>query len=341
MATKDVPFTVTNGTTQAIVAQGTFSVDDATNEVVVISGTVGGQTISALSNFNGANNVLQKEFMRTQVGAPTYTYRVGSVSFEAGGVSYNLNGPGAFFPGRPFEPTRLISSDGNDIVVGLNAGSYVDPLCFTTGTKISTARGEMVVEDLRVGDLAVTAAGALRPIVWIGHREITAKSGSLAFNQQPVRVRAGASGRGLPSRDLFLSPGHPVLVGADADNAGGVLVPVMCLINGTTVTREPVASVTYWHVELDSHDILLAEGLPAESYIDGGDRAFFSEASDHALHNPDFVAPGWNGRCRPVAVDGPVVEAERLRLDAVFSGSLSEQCEWEPARLWCEPVSIA
>ncbi|MEE7456587.1 hypothetical protein MPAR168_01780 [Methylorubrum populi] len=203
--------------------------------------------------------------------------------------------------------------------------------CFVTGTLIRTSRGEVAVEDLQVGDRAVTASGALRPITWIGHREISAGGASLPFSQQPVRVRAGAFGHGLPARDLFLSPGHPVLVGADADNEGGALVPVMCLINGTTITREPVASVTYWHIELDAHDILLAEGLPAESYIDGGERAFFSEASDHALHNPDFVVPGWDGRCRPVAVDGPLVQAERLRLDAVFAGSLSAQCGWESA----------
>lgn len=202
-------------------------------------------------------------------------------------------------------------------------------VCFVTGTKIRTSRGEVAVEDLQVGDHAVTASGTLRPITWIGHREIIAKSGSLTFNQQPVRVRAGAFGGGQPVRDLSMSPGHPVLVGADADNEGGALVPVMCLINGTTITREPVANVTYWHIELDAHDILLAEGLPAESYIDGGDRAFFSEASDHALHNPDFVAPGWDGRCRPVALDGPLVEAERLRLDAVFTGSLNAQCGWD------------
>ncbi|MBD8909566.1 hypothetical protein MZTS_23445, partial [Methylorubrum zatmanii] len=90
----------------------------------------------------------------------------------------------------------------------------------------------------------------------------------------------------------------------------------------------------YWHVELDRHDILLAEGLPAESYIDGGDRAFFAEASDHSLHNPDYVPPGWMGRCRPVAVDGSVIEAERSRLDAIFSGSLSVQCGWDACDIW-------
>ncbi|MGE7418766.1 Hint domain-containing protein [Methylobacterium tarhaniae] len=204
-------------------------------------------------------------------------------------------------------------------------------VCFTSGTCVRTLRGEVAVEDLRVGDHAVTASGALRPIVWIGHRRLEADGPVLPPSQQPVRIRAGAFGPGLPVRDLRLSPGHPVLVGADADGAGGHLVPIMCLINGTTIAREPVASATYWHVELDSHDILLAEGLPAESYLDWGDRPFFDEASDHALHNPDFVVPGLAARCRPVAVDGPVVEAERARLSGVFAAALGEACAWDEA----------
>ena len=204
-------------------------------------------------------------------------------------------------------------------------------VCFTTGTRLRTARGEVAVEDLRVGDAAVTASGALRPVVWIGHRDLDAGTRRLPAPQQPVRVRAGAFGGGLPTRDLRLSPGHPVLVGADANGAGGHLVPVMCLINGTTIAREPVSSVTYWHVELDAHDILLAEGLAAESYLDWGDRPFFTEGSDHALHNPDFVVPGLSARCRPVAVEGPVVEAERARLTTVFADSLGEACAWDEA----------
>ncbi len=192
-------------------------------------------------------------------------------------------------------------------------------VCFTTGTRIRTTRGEVAVEALRIGDEAVTASGALRPIAWIGHRDLDGAGRTLPHDQQPVRIRKGAFGSGLPTRDLRLSAGHPVLVGADADGEGGYLVPVMCLINGTTIAREPVAAVTYWHVELDSHDILLAEGLAAESYLDWGDRPFFTEASDHALHHPDFVVPGLSARCRPVAVDGPVVEAERVRLSGVFA----------------------
>ena len=202
--------------------------------------------------------------------------------------------------------------------------------CFATGTAIRTARGDVAVERLEVGDLAVTAGGALRPIRWIGHRRIT-REGGLDFETQPICVHSGAFGVGLPSRDLRLSPGHPVLVGADEDGAGGHLVPVMCLVNGTTVRREAVAHVTYWHVELDAHDILLAEGLPAESYLDWGDRTFFTEGADHALINPDFVVVGLAARCRPVAIDGGVVEGERRRLDRIFASRLDTACAWPSA----------
>jgi hypothetical protein len=203
------------------------------------------------------------------------------------------------------------------------AGDYsASALCFVSGTRILTTNGERAIESVEIGDLVVTASGAVRPIVWVGRRDM-----ACAADQAPVRVRAGAFGHGLPARDLLLSPGHPVLVGADADSEGGALVPVMCLINGTTITRTQANSVTYWHVELDAHDILLAEGLPAESYIDLGTRAWFGGA-DGQLLDPDIAMPGMKGRCRPVAVDGPLVVTERARLDAVFAGTLSAQCDW-------------
>ena len=122
-----------------------------------------------------------------------------------------------------------------------------------------------------------------------------------------------------------------MLVGAGDDDKGGHLVPIMCLVNGTTISRTPVEAVTYWHVELDAHDILLAEGLPAESYLDWGDRDFFREGSDHRLENPDFVMPGLAGRCRPVALDGPVVEMAIRRLDAVFTIKLAGGAAWPDA----------
>ena len=83
-------------------------------------------------------------------------------------------------------------------------------------------------------------------------------------------IRAGAFGVNAPERDLYLSPGHAVCV----DAMGEVFVPVGQLINGDSIAPEEVDDVVYWHVELESHDVLLAEGLACESYMDAGNRAF-------------------------------------------------------------------
>lgn len=224
--------------------------------------------------------------------------------------------------------------------IGPTGATGAAPECFTTGTRIRTARGDVAVEELQIGDIAVTAGGTLRPITWIGHRDIDGHGQALPYDQQPVRVRRGAFGRDAdgkpyPARDLRLSPGHPVLVGPEAyasgvthgDKQAGVLVPVMCLINGSSIRREPAAQLTYWHVELDAHDVLLAEGLPAESYYDMGSRVWFT-GEDNALVVPDFIPAREHGRCRPVAIDGPLVEAERARLDAVFAAELAGHCAW-------------
>ena len=144
----------------------------------------------------------------------------------------------------------------------------------------------------------------------------------------PVNVRANAFGAGVPARDVLLSPGHPVLVKQDGRD---VLVPIMNLINGTTIERTTLDSVTYWHVELDQHDVLLADGLPAESFFDMGTRGWFDNDLDDVLANPDLVPAGQHGRCLDVAVDGPLVEAERRRLADLFYAELSVQCAWPSA----------
>mgnify|MGYP001950069294 CR=1 FL=1 len=198
--------------------------------------------------------------------------------------------------------------------------------CFTTGTQIATTLGPVAIEDLCVGDTAVTAFGTRRSINWIGSRMIDC-SGENA-HMAPVRVRANAFGGGVPERGVLLSPGHPVLV---HQNGVEVLVPIMNLINGTTIERTSMPSVTYWHIELDKHDVLLADGLPAESFFDMGSRGWFDHDLDDILANPDLVPAGQHGRCREVAIDGPLVEAERRRLADLFYADLSAQCVWPSA----------
>ena len=126
--------------------------------------------------------------------------------------------------------------------------------CFAAGTRILTTAGEIAVEALAVGDFVPTLSGALRPVVWISRTRID-------HCAAPIRVAAHAFGPGMPHRDLRLSPDHAV-------SLDGALVPIHLLVNGATIRQEPGAGVvTYFHVELDAHDVLLAEGLPAESFL--------------------------------------------------------------------------
>ncbi len=117
--------------------------------------------------------------------------------------------------------------------------------------------------------MPVTASSVARRVVWIGQRALDCVRHAKPELVWPVRVAAGAFGEALPRRDLWLSPDHAVFV-------EDVLIPVRYLVNGATVRQERVERVHYFHIELESHDILLAEGLTAESYLDTGNRGAFS-----------------------------------------------------------------
>ena len=240
------------------------------------------------------------------------------------------------------------ATGATDTLTNVESLRFEAPVCFTTGTRIAAIRGgrivQVPVEALCVGDIALTATGDHRPIRWIGRRRIVPAEHRAPSDQWPVRVLAGAfgvdaDGAAVPARDLRLSPGHPVLVGGDADHREGMLVPIMCLVNGTSIAREAVAEVVYWHVELDRHDLLLAEGLPAESYFECGSRPWFGLAAPSSeVFDPDFAAADLAGRCRPVALDGPQVAAERDRLSLLFSLRLDAHGCWPradtPAESW-------
>jgi len=129
------------------------------------------------------------------------------------------------------------------------------------------------VERLREGDRILTAAGETKSISWIGHRLLDCRRHAKPRDVWPVRVRAGAFGDAAPWRDLWLSPDHAVFV-------DGVLIPIKHLINDISIEQVPVCEVRYYHVELARHEVLLAEGLPCESYLDTGNRSNFSNGGD-------------------------------------------------------------
>jgi hypothetical protein len=246
-------------------------------------------------NFNGSNTVLYI-YGASENGLFLSTIdKLSSAEIASGaGALFSLtNTPNPTFP----------LSFNND------AAAYVAPVCFAEGTRILTTRGEVAVEDLVEGDEAVTAGGAVRPVIWVGSRRMRCDRHPNPSAVHPVRVRAGAFADGVPSRDLRLSPGHAV-------NIDGVLVEISLLANGATIVSEPVDAIRYFHVELDAHDVILAEGLACESYLDDGNRETFGNAPGHLALYGRLDPVDWDQACLPIERHGPRTEALRARLRA-------------------------
>ncbi|MEJ0020099.1 MAG: Hint domain-containing protein [Acetobacteraceae bacterium] len=187
------------------------------------------------------------------------------------------------------------------------AGGIGTAPCFLAGTRIATERGEVAVEDLRVGERVQVVLGGQQsePVVWLGHRTVDCTRHPEPHKVWPVRVAAGAFGPGRPCRDLWLSPDHAVYI-------GDVLIPVKCLINGGSIAQVAKDEVTYYHVELPRHAVLLAEGLAAESYLDVGDRSNFANGEGAVALYPDFASRAWEAAgCAPLVVTGPALQAAR------------------------------
>jgi len=148
-------------------------------------------------------------------------------------------------------------------------------VCFVKGTRILTDRGEVPVEDIRVGD-AIACQGEngveFRPAIWVGSRFNRLEPWQpLDLAGYPVRIEAGAFGDGLPTRDLFVTPEHCFAF-------EGRMLPIRMLVNGTTIAYDTsIRSYEYFHIELADHAIIFAEGAATESYIDTGNRRSFTQ----------------------------------------------------------------
>ncbi|WP_046862278.1 Hint domain-containing protein [Microvirga massiliensis] len=137
------------------------------------------------------------------------------------------------------------------------------PHCYLRGTAILTPTGEVRIEDLRIGDLVETVRGEAMPIKWIG-RHVFRKSGSSwSKSVMPIRVSRHALDARTPQADLYLSPEHALFI-------DGVLMPVRELVNGISIVPalpEGTEVIEYFQILLDSHEVILAEGAPTETYL--------------------------------------------------------------------------
>jgi autotransporter-associated beta strand protein len=181
--------------------------------------------------------------------------------------------------------------------------------CYCRGTLIATDKGEVAVETLAIGDGVVTASGAARPIKWIGRRSYGGRFIMGRKDMLPVCVKAGALADNLPRRDLWISPHHAMYL-------DGVLIEAKDLVNGVSIVQAAGAEkVEYFHIELDSHDVIIAEGALSESFVDDDSRGMFHNANEYRALYPD--APYVPARyCAPRLDEGYAVAAARRRIDA-------------------------
>src|SRR6516225_12361937 len=143
--------------------------------------------------------------------------------------------------------------------------------CFLKGTKISTPSGDRLVQELQIGDEVQTLAGR-KKIKWIGYNKFTnAEVRAWPDSVMPIRVARFAIDDQTPYRDLYISPLHCVFLNE-------ALIPAMYLVNETSITQgtpSEMSAMEYYHLELDTHEVIYAEGALVESY-DGSNRDNFS-----------------------------------------------------------------
>ena len=154
--------------------------------------------------------------------------------------------------------TYLVTVSPSEVVNDLNFGNFE---CFLTGTHILTDKGEITVEKLKIGDKVLTAEGKLEPIKWIGKQTRQPHDLKNPLRSHPILIKAGALGNNLPHRDLYVSPDHAMFF-------EGLLINAGALVNDISIIKtEPKEAFTYYHIELENHALLIAEGASAESYL--------------------------------------------------------------------------
>ena len=313
------------GNTYAAIGGGT--IDIGAGGTVEVAGTVQSSIVTLFKD--GLNDFLNLG----AVSAATPSAFAGTIAgFATGDTIVLTSVPYSAAELAVYSANMVTVTNGGQVVANLPVSGVYTPtsfqvanvggnaaivLCFLPGTHIRTPDSDRPVESLVAGDTVVTLLGAPGRITWTGRRTVDCAKHPNPERVWPVRIAANAFGAGLPARDLHVSPDHAIYV-------DDVLIPAKHLINGTTIHQVKRDSVTYHHIELERHDVVLAEGLSAETYLDAGDRANFAHGGDTTRLFPDFstrapnTAALWETRgCAPLVMSGPKLETARERINAI------------------------
>lgn len=304
-------------------APGTMTVQDllGTGRVVIGNGALletGGTVDAGQSIVFGAGNA-ELSLAPDAFGGLLVNFFVGD-TIDLSGITDVLSASvinvGTLFIDRDTGPDISLLLDpsidystASFFVTNEGDGDFIttDLACFVAGTRLDTPDGPVAVEKLAVGDKVLTAAGLARRVKWIGWRHLDPLRHQDPDLAQPIEISAGAIASGIPARAVRLSPEHAIAL-------DGMLIPARLLTNGTTIRQDTTCrSVTYFHVELDSHDLLLAEGMAAESYLDTGNRSVFANAGLPLTLHPDFGAGNDQARRDAESCLPFVTEPDRVR----------------------------
>ena len=214
-------------------------------------------------------------------------------------------------PGETFSTVLTASPDENIRGISFAPTENTTP-CYCPGTLILTSQGDVPVETLAIGDKVTTKSGDARAIKWIGRRSYGGRFVMGRKDILPICIKAGALDDDVPRRDLWISPHHAMYF--KDNHLDAVLIEAKDLVNGVSIVQaERVDSLEYFHIELDSHDVIIAEGALSESFIDDDSRGLFHNAHEYKELHPEAAA-GLEQFCAPRREDGYEVEAARRRI---------------------------
>ncbi|MEM9970953.1 MAG: Hint domain-containing protein [Pseudomonadota bacterium] len=205
-------------------------------------------------------------------------------------------------------------TNGNNLIDLNTSAPYT--YCFLDGTMIATPSGEVPVEYLRIGHLVLTEDGRHVPVKWLGEQRVKT-SMFTPSSLMPVCIAKGALGGGLPHTDLLVSADHGLVL-------DGHIVNASALVNGSTIRFVPMAEMppefTYFHIETEAHDAVLANGAAAETFIDPAGRKGFDNYAEYLdLYGADALIP---------AMDRPRISSARM-LPENIKARLAPATDWD------------
>ncbi|PCH93379.1 MAG: hypothetical protein COB84_09585 [Rhodobacteraceae bacterium] len=199
----------------------------------------------------------------------TFAYLTSSGDGEDDGFDRIVVLSGSISPGDTISGITPTTSNTN-----LEYSTIPGVVCFTPGVMISTPKGAIAIEHLRVGDLVITADNGLQAVRWIGQKQMSGARLAAHPHLQPVLIKAHAFGQNAPERDMHVSPQHRMFLNsAKSQMIFGereVLVPAKALVNDTSIMVDRASmAVTYIHVMFDKHELINANGSWSESFHPG------------------------------------------------------------------------